>query len=108
MDAVTSIVQNIEKEVPALAKTCLGEFLDQASQSVKSLISSNTDKIRGWLSQLTAGKLSKEDFNFLLQSEFDLSAMESLKEMGIGEIQLEKFRNGVIGLVENAILSAIP
>jgi hypothetical protein len=108
MDAITGIVQSIEKGVPQLAQSCLGGFIEGASQSIQSCVSSNLDKMPVWLSQLTKGSLSKDDFKFLLQSELDLSAMEALKEKGIAEIQLDNFRNGVIALVENAILSTIP
>lgn len=108
MDTITGIVQSIEKGVPQLAKSCLGGFMNEASQNIRSCVSSNLGKMKGWLSQLANGSLSKEDFKFLLQSEFDLSAMEALKEKGIAEIQLDNFKKGVISLVENAILSTIP
>lgn len=108
METITGIVQSIEKGVPQLAQSCLGGFIKEASQSIQSCVSSNLDKMTTWLSQLTNGTLSKSDFNFLLNSELDLSAMEVLKEKGIAEIQLDNFKKGVISLVENAILSTIP
>lgn len=104
----TSILQSIEKGVPELAKSCLGGFAEEAAQSIKSCVSSNTEKMTVWLAQLSNGSLSKDDFKFLIQSNLDLSVMEALKDKGIAEIQLDNLKKGVIGLVEKAILSAIP
>ena len=41
MDTITGIVQSIEKGVPQLAKSCLGGFMNEASQNIRSCVSSN-------------------------------------------------------------------
>ncbi|MHB1563285.1 MAG: hypothetical protein ACYCXP_04215 [Leptospirillum sp.] len=105
---IKSIIQTIEKEVPNLAKSCLTGFVDEASQSLKTALASNQEKIETWFNQLANKELSFEDFKFILKSQIDLTAVEALKEKGLTDIQLQNFRNGVIGLIENAILSAIP
>jgi hypothetical protein len=50
MDTITGIVQSIEKGVPQLAKSCLGGFMNEASQNIRSCVSSNLGKMKGWLS----------------------------------------------------------
>ncbi len=63
-------------------------FVDKAKQDLQR-----------WTTLLAEGRLTKQDFDFLVKAKKDLVAMEALKQAGLTEVRIGRFTNGLIDVV---------
>jgi hypothetical protein len=70
-------------KTPALADA--SAFLEKAQADLKR-----------WADLLAAGKLTIQDFEFLLAAKKDVAEMTSLKQAGLAQVQLDRFITGVV------------
>lgn len=108
MAGFDEIALSIQKGIPDLAKTCLGGFINEAKTNVSTFLESSKNDLKSWLEALATKQLSQEDFQSLLKTKCALAEMDTLKEKGLAEIQLQNFRNGVINLILTSVMNAIP
>jgi hypothetical protein len=64
-------------------------------------------KVENSLTDLSLGVISKEEFESLVMGEKDLFKIKPLKNLGITQIRIEEFKNGVLGIVSNSIFSVL-
>jgi predicted translin family RNA/ssDNA-binding protein len=58
--------------------------------------------------QLTAGQITKEEFDDLMSDQKALAKMEALKQKGLTQVAIDQFVNGAIDILVSAAISAIP
>ena len=102
-----AFVASVEDGVKALAKNTVREAVDQAEADAKAFLNDSKDAMRRWGDALADGKISKDDFEFLLGGQKDLAKMHALKAAGVSKTRLERFRLGLISLVTNSAFEAI-
>jgi len=57
-----------------------------------------------WTGLLIAGGLSREDFEWLLQGKKDLAELEALRQAGLAQARLDRFRDSIVGVVARTAL----
>ena len=55
--------------------------------------------LQRWTTMLASGQLSKDDFEWLLQSKKDLAELVALKQAGLAQVALDRFVNGLLNVV---------
>ncbi len=55
--------------------------------------------LQRWTTLVAEGRLTKQDFEFLVKGKKDLAAMEALKQAGLTEVRVGRFTNGLIEVV---------
>jgi hypothetical protein len=95
---VDSVCKNIG---PALVGD-FSKFKGSLEKDTKEFLEKSKDDIESWTTALANGKLSKNNYETLMQGKIDVAKMIYLKNKGIGKIEIEKFTSVVIKTVINS------
>lgn len=93
---------NIKNGLADLAKQEVPDFLDEATADGQAFLESMKEDLLTWSQQVLDGKLSRDEFAFLVQGRQDLAKMEGLTKAGATAIQMDQLKNSVIQLVINS------
>lgn len=104
----TAIFTELENGVIALAKTSFKSYINEAEQDAKNLLDGMKDKLQRWVLLLAQGALTIDDFELLITAQKDLVVMAALEQAGLAEIKAEQFRDSVVNLIIDTVLSVIP
>jgi hypothetical protein len=77
------------------------DFKDEAIEDGEAFLSEAKDDLQRWTKALGNGDLSKDDFEWLVESKKDLFELHALKQKGLTKIKISKFINGVVDLIVN-------
>jgi hypothetical protein len=95
---VDSVCNNIG---PALVGN-LSKFKGNLERDTKEFLGKSRDDIESWTMALTDRKLSKNEYETLMQGKIDVAKLIYLKNKGIGKIEMEKFTSAVIKTIINS------
>lgn len=99
----TSLVAGVK----GVAEQNLNECIHDAASSGISTIYNLKLELQHWTEQLAAGEIGKEDLEWNLQSAIDASEMTALKQAGLLQIHVDKFKAGLLNLIMQTIQTAI-
>ena len=102
-----SLFSSLETGVANLAKTTVKQYATQAEADGKGFLTNAKSDLQTWTDQLAKGEISKDDFSDLLLGQKDLLALTALKQVGLSEIALDNFKNGIFNLIETTVFSVI-
>ena len=88
-----------------LAKATTKEYVSEAKKDGQALVNAAKDNIIRWTTLLAEGKLTTEDFEWLMFRQKDLVLMSALQQAGLAQIRIEGFKQGVIGIVIDSVFS---
>lgn len=100
-------VNGLKDGIAELAKREAREFLSQAEEDAKAFVEAMKDDLETWMKELADGKLTSDDFKFLVKGCKDVAEMQALKQVGLAKVHIERIVNGVIDLVINAAMAAV-
>jgi hypothetical protein len=95
---VDSVCNNIG---PTLGGS-LSKFKGDLEKDTKEFLEESKYDIETWTTALANGKLSKNEYETLMQGKLAVAKMIYLKNKGIGKIEIEKFTSAVIKTVINS------
>jgi hypothetical protein len=105
---INDILKTVEDQAKALAQQKIKDYSQQALADVKNTLQDAKEDLKRWVEELARGEIDKDEFESLVQGQIDVAKMQALKQAGLAEVQIESFVNGVIDIVVNAAMSAIP
>lgn len=105
--AFSSILDELKKEIAALAKSTVTNYLKEAKKDAQSIIESSQEKLERWTKLLESGSLTVNEFEWLINSQKDLIQMDALKKAGLSKIKADQFKESVFILIVDTILKAI-
>lgn len=103
----TQLFTELENGVIALAKASFKSYINEAEQDAKNLLDGMKDKLQRWVLLLSQGALTKDDFELLISAQKDLVEMAALEQAGLAEIKAEQFRDSVVNLIVDTVLTVI-
>ena len=103
-----ALLAELENGMIALAKASFKSYINEAEQDAKNLLDGMKDKLQRWVLLLSQGALTTDDFELLITAQKDLFEMAALEQAGLAEIKAEQFRDSVVNLITDTVLSAIP
>ena len=77
------------------------EYQKAAMKDGGSFIRKTKDDLERWTMLLAEGKLMQDDFAWLVQGKRDLAELEAMKQEGLSQVQLNRFRNALMKVVVN-------
>ena len=95
-------LEEVGRKLTEIVSETAGEFRDAAIADGKAFVEASRESLKRWTKQLALGDLSAEEFADLLEGEKDLAEMAALKQTVITKVQLNKFRDGLIGVIAAA------
>jgi hypothetical protein len=103
-----NVLETLKNGVKDLAEKNLKDFVASATADGQAIITDLQDDLETWTLQLAQGEITKDDFTFLVLGQKDLIKMIALKQAGLAEIAVDRFKNGVFDLITNTIVGLIP
>ena len=82
-----------------LAKNEFKDYYEDAKKDIETFLKESEIKLKDWGVALLFGEITKEEVKMLLLSEKDLFTLELLKQAGIQQIKLNKFKDNLFGLI---------
>lgn len=98
----------IEKDIGDLAKRLFKDFANQAKADGKEFVDDNKEAFVRRTEQFKNGEISETNYKNGLLNLLALAKMERLKQEGLAQVAIDKFTGGMIDILINAGLRAIP
>lgn len=98
-----TLFKSLKTEVVSFAKNTLEESFKEAKADGIDALNGMKTNVKKWSLQVTNKEMSIDDFKFLMETQKEEMEMVALKEAGLKEIELDKFKNGIVGIVVNKI-----
>lgn len=102
------ILQHIAKQAEALAKKLFQQYAQQAVHDVKDYLEAAKSDLKRWKDELARGQIDKDEFRSLVRGQIDVREMRALKQAGLGQVQIDRFTDGLFDIVVSAVIAAIP
>ncbi len=102
-----AFLAGLKNDITAFAQRRFKNLKDQAVADGNAFVKGIEADLKNWTSQLAAGKLSRDDFEFLVASKKDSAELEALKLAGLAQARKDQFVNGLIAVVVGAAMKAV-
>jgi hypothetical protein len=104
LDSVFKTTLDGSKE---LGKELGKEYAAQAAADARDFLKFARDGIARATNLYVEGKIDKKDLEDLILGKQDLAAMHALKRKGLAAAAIDKFTNGVLKILINAVVTAV-
>ena len=94
-DYFDKLANNLED----LMKNNWKDFLDAAEADGKAFLLETKEDLKRWTRLLSNSDLTREEFEFLVESKKDLLKLKALKKLGLTKVRIQMFQTAVIGLI---------
>lgn len=94
----------LNNEITDLAKKKFKNFAKEAISDAAAFLQETEDDFKRWSTAVAEGKMSIKDFKWLVKSKQDRAKMGVLKDKGITQIEIDKFREAVLDLILKRLL----
>ncbi|MDY0781622.1 hypothetical protein [Tenacibaculum sp. IB213877] len=101
------ILQELKKVLTDLFKDKYSEFTKESKKDVEAILSDSKEKLERWTILLAEGKITLQDFKWLLEAQKDLLHMKALYKVGVSKISLGHFKNKVINTIFDVIKGVV-
>jgi hypothetical protein len=102
-----AILVALKDGVTNLATTNVQNYLNEAKADGFKLVDSLKTDIQTWEQELATGKMSAEDLEFLVMAKNEVIQMNALKQVGLGLVKVDEFKNSILHLVVKTLVKAI-
>ncbi|TDQ21970.1 hypothetical protein [Tenacibaculum caenipelagi] len=97
------ILQELKKSLITLFNDKFSEFSQESKKDITAFLNESKDKLERWTTLLKQGKLTLDDFEWLMQSQKDLFHLKALQAVGVSKISLGHFKNKIIKTIVNTV-----
>lgn len=94
--------KELKKGARKVAKKEAAKFTQAATDDGKDFLEAIKIDLGTWTNQLAQGKLSPENFAFLVRGKKDLAQMKALTQAGLAAIRIDRVRMAMIDLIITA------
>ena len=101
------IFVELKKEVFELAKSTARDYASKAKEDADDFLDSSKSKLKEWVTALSQGKIDKDEFKWLVNSQKSLAKMKVLTQAGLGKIEVDKFRDGITQMIINVVFEKV-
>ena len=99
----SELFDTLKTGVVDLAKGTVSNYLSQATQEGQNALDEMKTDLEAWAKAIATGDMGIEDLKFLIAGRKEITEMKGLEQLGIAQIQLDKFKNGIVDLIVNRI-----
>jgi hypothetical protein len=101
------IFKTLKQQVEELAKFFVKSYTKAAIKDGRKFLEDTKESLKRWTILLAEGKLTTQDFEWLVLGQKDLAQMIALKQAGLSVIRIEQFRNSLLSLVVDTIFGIV-
>ncbi|MCG6981413.1 MAG: hypothetical protein LJE88_08370 [Deltaproteobacteria bacterium] len=89
----------LQKNLEDLVRNTWKDFIDAAGADGQAFLLETKEDLKRWTRLLANGDLTREEFEFLVDSKEDLLKLKALKKLGLTKVRIQMFQTAVIGLI---------
>ncbi|MCL6099012.1 MAG: hypothetical protein M1391_10595 [Bacteroidetes bacterium] len=89
----------LKNNIANFAKENWNDVKDSAINDGNVFVNKAKEDLKKWTTQLADGKITADDFEWLLKGKKDLAELVLLKQKGLAKAALDKFTNGLMDTV---------
>jgi hypothetical protein len=108
MSDIENIIKSIIDQTKALAEKLFKQYTQQALRDVRDFLQKSEADLRRWREEVAQEEIDAHEFRSLVKGQIDAAEMRALKRVGLAQVQIDTFTNGVLDIVVGAALAAIP
>lgn len=97
------LFDSLKKGVSELAIAEFKKYTNEAQADALNLMDKVKDNLKTWTQQLSEGKLSKDDIEFLVLGQKDLIEMNALKQVGLAAIGIDDLKDKLLNFIVKTI-----
>ncbi|NJX16523.1 hypothetical protein [Tamlana crocina] len=101
------LLKELKEEIVAEAIDKFGDEGKLIVDDMKAYLKSSEEKLKKWSGLFLAGAIDKDELEWLLKSQKDLLVMQALVKAGVNKIKAGHFKNRVISIVLNKLVSLV-
>ena len=99
------LFNKLKEEAIGLTTSTVKKYKTAACADLMNVLEDMKENLESWTIQLEEGKLSKEDFEFLVLGQKELIEMNALKQAGVALIKADELKNSLLNLIVNTVTS---
>ena len=107
MANIDSLLQELKNGIVDLAKNEGKQYANQVQADGEAFVNASEADFRLWATQLSEGKLSKEDFASLIRGKKQVATMKALTAVGVAAASKDRIQTAIINLAVNALIKAV-
>ncbi len=101
------LLKELKEEIVAEATDKFGDEGKLIVDDMKEYLKNSEEKLKKWSGLFIAGAIDKNELEWLLKSQKDLLVMQALVKAGVNKIKAGHFKNRVITIVLNKLVSLV-
>jgi hypothetical protein len=91
--------KELTKELSEFADYSWSTFKKAAVSDGKAFLDQSKEDLKRWTVLLADGKLTPDDFEWLVAGKRDLAELVALKQAGLTKVALDRFSNGLVDTI---------
>ncbi len=100
-------IDTLKDNLIGLAKEFGDEVKDEIIADGKAFAEEAKEDLEDWTQKAEEGKLSKDELEWLIQGKKDLAEMEALKQKGLAEAKIDKYRTAMLETVTGSVFDFV-
>ncbi len=103
-----TFLSTLKSGIATLVSGSFSEAKTAATQDALAFLENSRADLERWTNLLMEGKLTHEDFEFLVAGRKEVAAMEALKQAGLAQVRIDRFQNALLHLVVESAFKIFP
>jgi hypothetical protein len=104
----SQLFNSLKTGIRQIAADQLSSFLQSAIKDGEQIIGELKEQLEIWTKQLVAGEMTRDEFEYCILSGVDLLKMAALKDAGLAQVKIDRFKSAVTSLIIQTASTLIP
>lgn len=99
MNDFEKFLQLLKSSLIDLAKEAGRDIKEELLQDGSAFVRKTRGDLQRWTALLAEGRLTKDEFAYLLEAKKDLAEMEALKQKGLAEVRIDELKQSIFDAI---------
>ncbi len=107
MDDFSQFLSLLKTQLTGIAKEAGEDIKDELIKDGRAFVEKTRDDLQRWTQLMAEGKLTRDEFEYLLQAKKDLAQMEALKQKGLAQARIDKLKSALLSAVVGSVFKTL-
>lgn len=101
------VLEELKNRLKTVITKSYSDFKPELEKDLNAFLEKSREKLERWILLFSSGSLTEEELEWLLKSQLDLVALQTLQTTGISKIKLNSLKNNIIKTIFKFIVELI-
>ncbi|MBE8725790.1 hypothetical protein [Flavobacterium hungaricum] len=101
------VLEELKNRLKTVITKSYSDFKPELEKDLNAFLEKSREKLERWILLFASGNLTEEELEWLLKSQLDLVALQTLQTTGISKIKLNSLKNNIIKTIFKFIVELI-